>query len=148
MPPLRPQTTPELEVTGECGWLPGRAVSMATEVPVEQKVAGVLGVVPPLVTGCLRLPWAQPAPLWSGSAHDHPDSSLPLILDSTFDQYPEADYSLSPPLSLLLSMPWSPVTWITAGAFCPLLTIRCVLPPLQTMQHLGTFPVWKPHCLP
>lgn len=34
MPPPLPQTTPELEVTGERGWLPGRAVSMETGAPV------------------------------------------------------------------------------------------------------------------
>lgn len=31
---LLPQTTPEPEVTGERGWLLGRAVSMETKVPV------------------------------------------------------------------------------------------------------------------
>lgn len=52
--PLLPQTTPEPQVTGECGWLLGRAVSMETKVPVgEQKAARGQVLVPPLQAVCL-----------------------------------------------------------------------------------------------
>lgn len=136
-----PQTTPEPEVTGQRGCLFGGVVSMETEVPVGSRV------------------WSHPS-WWSaydpqrhslpcpsqGLPMPIPDSSLPLILmapSSNAIQKP-ADHSSSLPLCLLLSKPWSLLTWVAAGAscrspcFCPFLTTRCVLL-LETIQHLGTF---------
>lgn len=73
MPPPLPQTTPELEVTGERGWLLGRAVSMETEAPVGSRRWQVCWVWSHPSWWAADDPHRHGLPLpWSGSAHAHP----------------------------------------------------------------------------
>lgn len=125
---LLPQTTPEPQVTGECGWLLGRAVSMETKVPVgEQKAARVQVLVPPLQIVCLRPLEAQPSLPHSGSILAIPRlCSCPHLpypsglsanpVGSAFKRYSKSNHFSQPPLSLLRSKPRSPLIWMTAGA--------------------------------